>query len=205
MFVVSWTNSDKRKKSAFANGQYLCVRRDAYDAIGGHEAIRGTLSEDVALARKLKSAGFRPRLGWAIRGRPCGCTRASADLPRLEPQLLCRQPWQAWRILGLMTFLLLSVFSIFAALGWGLHLHAHPTGTSLDWAWLAMAGLHYLAMTAISAVMYDWANEPPWYAFLLPVGCLVLLAICVKSLWICWTGKVSWRGTQYTREILPGQ
>lgn len=68
-----------------------------------------------------------------------------------------------------------------------------------------VAGLHYLAMTAIGAVMYDWANESPLYTFLLPFGCLVLLAICLKSLWICWTGKVSWRGTQYTREILPGQ
>src|SRR4029450_4319595 len=63
MFAVSWTNSDKRK-TAFANGQYLCVKRSAYDAIGGHEAIRGTLSEDVALARQLKAAGFKPRLGF---------------------------------------------------------------------------------------------------------------------------------------------
>jgi chlorobactene glucosyltransferase len=206
MFVVSWTNSDKRKTSAFANGQYLCVRREAYEAIGGHEAIRGTLSEDVALARKLKLAGFRPRLGWGDSWATVRMYQGFGAIFRgWSRNFYVGSLGKPWRILGLIAFLLLSVFSVFAAASFGWHRHTHPLGNSLDWAWLAVAGLHYFAMTGVSAVMYDWANESPWYAFLLPLGCLVILAICVKSLWICWTGKVSWRGTQYTREILPGQ
>ena len=201
MFVVSWTNSDKRKNSAFANGQYLCVRRDAYDSIGGHEAIRGTLSEDVALARKLKLAGFRPRLGWGDSWATVRMYQGFGAIFRgWSRNFYVGSLGKPWRILGLITFLLLSVFSIFAAASWGWSGSAH-----LGREWLMVAGLHYLAMTAIGAVMYDWANESPLYTFLLPFGCLVLLAICLKSLWICWTGKVSWRGTQYTREILPGQ
>jgi chlorobactene glucosyltransferase len=206
MFVVSWTNSDKRQKSAFANGQYLCVRRAAYDAIGGHEAIRETLSEDVALARKLKLAGFRPRLGWGDSWATVRMYQGFGAIFRgWSRNFYVGSLGKPWRILGLITFLLLSVFSVFAAAAWGWHRHQHPIGSSIDWAWLAMAGLHYFAMTAIAAVMYDWANESPWYAFLLPAGCLVLLAICLKSLWICRTGRVSWRGTQYTRDLLPGQ
>lgn len=42
---------------AAANGQYLLVRRDAYDAIGGHAAVAGNLLEDVALARIMKQSG----------------------------------------------------------------------------------------------------------------------------------------------------
>ena len=34
-----------------ANGQYMLFRRDAYDAIGGHAAVRDHLVEDVALGR----------------------------------------------------------------------------------------------------------------------------------------------------------
>ena len=34
-----------------ANGQFLLFRRAAYDAIGGHEAVRDHLVEDVAIAR----------------------------------------------------------------------------------------------------------------------------------------------------------
>ena len=36
-----------------ANGQYLLFRRDAYDAIGGHAAVRDHLVEDVALGRMI--------------------------------------------------------------------------------------------------------------------------------------------------------
>jgi glycosyltransferase involved in cell wall biosynthesis len=39
---------------AAANGQYLLVTREAYDAVGGHAAFSNTLLEDVALAQAVK-------------------------------------------------------------------------------------------------------------------------------------------------------
>ncbi|MFW3170706.1 glycosyltransferase [Geodermatophilus sp. CPCC 206100] len=42
-----------------ANGQFLVVTRAAYDAAGGHAAVRGEVIEDVALARAVKRAGGR--------------------------------------------------------------------------------------------------------------------------------------------------
>ena len=36
-----------------ANGQFLLFRREAYFAIGGHEAVRDHLVEDIALARRV--------------------------------------------------------------------------------------------------------------------------------------------------------
>jgi GT2 family glycosyltransferase len=36
---------------AFANGQYMLFKRDAYDAVGGHGAVKAALLEDLALAR----------------------------------------------------------------------------------------------------------------------------------------------------------
>jgi glycosyltransferase involved in cell wall biosynthesis len=48
--------SDPRSAAAAANGQYLLIRRDVYDAVGGHAAVRGEVLEDVALARKVKDA-----------------------------------------------------------------------------------------------------------------------------------------------------
>jgi chlorobactene glucosyltransferase len=44
---------------AFANGQFMLFRRDAYEAIGGHESVRSSLFEDVALARHVAGAGRR--------------------------------------------------------------------------------------------------------------------------------------------------
>ena len=43
---------------AMAPGPFLLFRRDAYDAIGGHGAMRGEIVEDLMLARKVKAAGL---------------------------------------------------------------------------------------------------------------------------------------------------
>ncbi|MBI1750377.1 MAG: glycosyltransferase [Acidobacteria bacterium] len=51
--------SDPAAPDAAANGQYLLMRRDVYEAIGGHGAVRGEVVEDVALARLAKQAGRR--------------------------------------------------------------------------------------------------------------------------------------------------
>jgi glycosyltransferase involved in cell wall biosynthesis len=50
--------SDPNSPDAAANGQFLLVRRDAYDAIGGHAAVRGEIVEDVALAKRVKQQGL---------------------------------------------------------------------------------------------------------------------------------------------------
>jgi len=45
--------------AAAASGQYLLIRRDDYQRIGGHAAVSGEVLEDVALARLAKQAGVR--------------------------------------------------------------------------------------------------------------------------------------------------
>ncbi|HUI73658.1 MAG TPA: glycosyltransferase family 2 protein [Candidatus Acidoferrum sp.] len=50
--------NDPAKKIAAANGQFLMVRRDAYESVGGHASIAGEVLEDVAVAWQLKSAGY---------------------------------------------------------------------------------------------------------------------------------------------------
>lgn len=44
---------------AMGNGQWIAFTRAAYHATGGHEAVRGDVLEDVALARRAKRAGVR--------------------------------------------------------------------------------------------------------------------------------------------------
>jgi glycosyltransferase involved in cell wall biosynthesis len=51
--------NDPASPDAAANGQFLMIRRDAYDAIGGHASVAAQVLEDVALARRAKSAGYR--------------------------------------------------------------------------------------------------------------------------------------------------
>jgi glycosyltransferase involved in cell wall biosynthesis len=49
--------NDPRDPVAAANGQYLLVRREVYEKLGGHSAVAGKLLEDVELAHLFKSAG----------------------------------------------------------------------------------------------------------------------------------------------------
>ncbi len=51
--------SDPQSSTAAANGQYLMIRREVYDRVGGHEAVREKILEDVELARRVKAAGER--------------------------------------------------------------------------------------------------------------------------------------------------
>jgi glycosyltransferase involved in cell wall biosynthesis len=59
------TVSDPASPIAAANGQYILIRREAYEAVGGHAAIATNLLEDVALARAVKDSGRRIRFRYA--------------------------------------------------------------------------------------------------------------------------------------------
>jgi glycosyltransferase involved in cell wall biosynthesis len=52
---------DPSSPLAAANGQYLLITREAYQAVGGHAAVGHTLLEDVALALAVKRSGRRIR------------------------------------------------------------------------------------------------------------------------------------------------
>ena len=51
--------NDAKSATAASNGQFILIRRDAYDAIGGHASIASEVLEDVALAGRVKATGYR--------------------------------------------------------------------------------------------------------------------------------------------------
>jgi glycosyltransferase involved in cell wall biosynthesis len=51
--------SDPNFPVAAANGQYLLIRREVYEAIGGHAAVATAILEDVELAKRAKQAGYK--------------------------------------------------------------------------------------------------------------------------------------------------
>src|SRR5262249_12014493 len=71
--------------AAAANGQFLMIRRDVYDAAGGHAAIAGEVLEDVALAHNVKSAGNRI---WFASGKGIVRTRMYRSFSAM---------WEGWK------------------------------------------------------------------------------------------------------------
>jgi glycosyltransferase involved in cell wall biosynthesis len=63
---------EENSRVVAANGQYILVRRVAYDAVGGHAAVATEILEDVALARLFRNAARRVHFrygGDAVRAR----------------------------------------------------------------------------------------------------------------------------------------
>ena len=77
--------NDPASDAAAANGQFLMMRREAYNAIGGHTQVAGEVLEDVALARRAKAAGFRLWFG------------SGAGLVRVRMYRSFAAMWGGWR------------------------------------------------------------------------------------------------------------
>jgi chlorobactene glucosyltransferase len=56
-YALYFAGADPAASGGVANGQYLLFRRDDYERIGGHKAVRSSLIEDVALARRCRRLG----------------------------------------------------------------------------------------------------------------------------------------------------
>lgn len=54
--------NNAKHPTAYANGAFMLLRRSCYEAIGGHEAVREAPNEDIQLAKRAKSRGFRLRV-----------------------------------------------------------------------------------------------------------------------------------------------
>lgn len=111
--------SDPNSSAAAANGQYILVKREAYDAVGGHYGFAGEILEDVALARRFKAAGRKIRFRYAA---DAVRTRMYRDWPQLRDGwtknlalLFPRPGWLGAKALFLWFIFWTSMFGIFAS------------------------------------------------------------------------------------------
>jgi glycosyltransferase involved in cell wall biosynthesis len=117
--------SDPASPIAAANGQFILVRREAYEAVGGHAAIAGDILEDVALARALKRSGRKIRFRYApdaLRTRMYRNYHQLRDGWTKNLALLFPNPgWLAAKTLALWAIPWLSLSLALAAPHWWWH------------------------------------------------------------------------------------
>ena len=205
MYLIA-LNNRQQLKAAFANGQFILVRRGAYDEIGGHFTLRDRLCEDMEMARLLKVRGLRPRIAW---GNEYASVRMYDNLPAIL------RGWariyyaggvgSPWRIIAAALFTLLCTLSAYAALAWGVWRLFQPApgyfGTTAAVGWLVAGGLHLLLVTWLLGEIYVWSGNPRRNALLFPLGGPMLLWIFGHSLYMCATKKVTWRGVAYSHTM----
>lgn len=186
-------NDPADREHALANGQYLLVARAAYDALGGHEALRGEIVEDVAFARRLKADGrFRLLLA-----------EGEAHV-RVRMYTNFRELWEGFTknmYLGAKG----DVKALAGAAALLALLSVVPAALAVDGAarkrpWRALEGVLTLA-TGIAVEAYGLRktgipNRLAWFA---PVGYAVTGAILLNSTLRVLSGRgVAWRGRTYT-------
>jgi chlorobactene glucosyltransferase len=200
-YLMGLSNSESNSYY-FGNGQFMLFDRRKYDQIGGHEAVKSQFNEDMVLAKKMKRAGLRPRIAW---GTDCGSVRMYDSLPtimrgwsRIFFGSSCGSPW---RSVGAMLFILIGCYSAFVAAAWGLHRFYHPIGIRNGIPWIAAAAIHWSLMTVQIGIIYRWMGARAIYALAFLITGLFVLAILARAVWMCITGKVHWRGTNYSHQI----
>jgi len=196
-FPLIWVNDD-RKRLAFANGQYLLIRRDAYQAAGGHAAVRQRFVEDIALAERVKGRGFPIRVAIA---HGLGSTRMYASLgqlvrgwSRILYDALGRSPIR----LGLKVLDPL-VFSQTAhvALAVAVYLLLTRPVSAFALGLLGFSVAHHVLAHTVLRRLYLLSVPGSRYVGWYPLGNLVMDWVLVRSIAMCVTGRVTWRGTAY--------
>jgi chlorobactene glucosyltransferase len=186
--------NDPARPDAAANGQYLLVLRDVYRSVGGHAAVAGEILEDVALARRVKEAGYKIYFT-----APIGVV--SARMYRSFGAI-----WQGWtkNLYTLMGGTPGSMFRELKGFGWvgfavfllvwrELMRHAGTEAWYVPVAALILlAGLHLGYGIALYRNLYPVS----YIRYYVPAECLYA-AILVVSGWKSARGSVEWKGRTY--------
>jgi chlorobactene glucosyltransferase len=180
-----------------ATGQFMLVRRDAYEAVGGHAAVCSAICEDLEFARRLKQSG-------------------RSVLLMGGEQLLSTRMYTGWRTLwpGLAKNLVDTLGGPAATLSLAL------AAVILAWAacviplidlacwWrgageeasialpLALAGSGAAFGLHIAATFYF--RIPFWYGLIFPLGYTAGALMALDSVRRRRSGRVSWKGRIYS-------
>jgi glycosyltransferase involved in cell wall biosynthesis len=177
--------SDPKSPDAAANGQYILVKREAYDAIGGHAAVASSILEDVALARAFKAAGRKIRFRYAsdaVRTRMYRNFRQLREGWTKNLALLFPNPSRlAWKTLLLW------------AMPWGA-LALAAANVKREWFDLIFVAAILFVTTRLRRANFDFVMEFLGALFGMPMFAYLLL----RSKQAHASGHVSWKGRSYS-------
>lgn len=188
----------------FANGQFIMMRRAAYDKIGGHEAVRDELLEDLAIARLAAQHDVPAGVFLADTVLHCsmypaypafrrGWKRIYTESANRRPERL--RQW-AWRCRAISTLLPLCaiVFTLLALFAW-------PEEWSAARVPGIILGASSLAMYfAAAAVVYRLGHAPCWTVPGYPIGSWMVGGILLEAAHDLEEDKPTiWGGREYKR------
>ena len=190
----------RRERDAIANGQFILTTREAYQAVGTHEAVRHEVAEDLALAQAYLREGRRIHFAFARRFME---TRMYHSLSHVV------EGWSKNMYLGgrrsfphepvrrtLVPILLIAAFLFWLV---------PPAVVLAGLAGIEIGGLLPAAAAAVGVSVLFWAlvsigmEIPAVYGLGYPAGAVMALYIALRSIWRG-ERRVEWRGRVYGTE-----
>jgi hopene-associated glycosyltransferase HpnB len=188
LYPFHLSNSSSSRVAAAAGGCILLETR-VLDEIGGFNSLRGALIDDCALAKKVKSRGYRTWMGLShsVRSlRPYNTMRAIWNMVARTAftQLRYSKP-----LLLLCTVIMLASFGMP-----GIGLLLSPLSVKL----LSAFCLVSMVLTYLPTLKFYRMSV--WWAFAMPLISSLYLAMTWTSAINHWRGQTSqWKGRPYTR------
>jgi len=186
-----WRIRDPKAKDSLGVGAFNLVRRSSYQAIGGFEALRMEVVEDLRLGWRLKRAQFRPRVAYGL------------------GLVSVRWSQSAWGVVQNLEKNFFAVFrySIPVLLGasWGIAVEAVlPLAAIVAGGPARAAGIViYAAIAALYIGASRVTRVSPAYVLFFPLACLIVLFAMLRSMVLTLArGGVMWRGTLYSLKEL---
>jgi glycosyltransferase involved in cell wall biosynthesis len=183
--VRPWRVADARARDAIGVGGFNLMRVNAYEALGGFEALRMQIVEDVVLARRVKRVELRQRVAFA-------------------PGMVTLH-WAAGAM-GVVKGVTKNMFAVFgfrpglllgACLGLVLFWLGPLAGLFYSGTWLP-AVLTLAAIATMYGLMRRMGGIPVWTAVAFPFSVVLFLYSMLRSMVVTLrAGGVTWRGTFY--------
>ncbi len=197
--------NNPRSRVAVANGQYILIRREVYDELGGYARpeLKQTLLDDRDLARVVKEHGFTLRF---VDGR---------DLVAVHMYHGLKDTWRGWRknaylgnrggigfiVLQLIGLPMISIVPFFIPCLAYLTRLKREGGVGAGEARAATA-LELSSLLAYRTWLNQQLRVPLLYAFSHPLAGLIFEGILAQSSWrVLSRSGVDWRGRQYYNNL----
>lgn len=187
---------------AFAIGQCILFRRDVYQALDGHRAVRDTVLEDMELAMMARRSGYRLFAAEApdlIEVRMYTDWRTVQDGLQKNALAGLRHGGKRAVWAGIRQFL--TVMIPWQLLGLGLSGISFGTDGITSQLLLLCGGV--LALTALASwgcIMHQRYRISSLWGALMPIGMLLYFALAVGALIRIWSGRgLEWKGRVFLR------
>jgi len=204
-----WVNNPVNPMG-FVNGQFLLMRRDEYQRVGGHWSVRDTLIEDVPFGGVAKRAGVACRLALcgnlakirmytSFQGLVDGFPRIYIGALRSRAKLALTALVLMMNLASLAILLVLGFLAVAGSPPW--QSGATATGLAPPLEWTALVAV-CVADIGVSLLLYAqlWRGGQlsAWWVWLYPLALTLAIVILIRAWWWLTTGHiVTWRGTGY--------